>query len=220
MDADRLATAHERWDEAWRSADERADWVAPERCVLASVPMLVDAGAQRVLDLGCGVGRHTRVFADAGLVTCALDGSPTGIAATVGVAPTALTVVGTFTALPYADASFDHVLAWNVVYHGDAEVAQSALADVARVLELGGSFRSTMLSKRNAAFGRGREVRPDTWVDADDPGDKMHPHLFVDRDQLVALHEPWFDLVELEERAQRRPGAWHWEALWVRRHRR
>jgi SAM-dependent methyltransferase len=220
MDVDRLATAHERWDDAWRSPDERADWLAPEPSVVASVPALLHAGARRVLDVGCGVGRHTGVFTDAGLITAALDGSPAGVAETVAAAPEAMAAVGTFTALPYADVTFDHVLAWNVVYHGDADVTSRALAEVARVLRADGSFRSTMLSKRNDACGRGVEVRPDTWVDADDPGDKAHPHLFVDRDGLVALHEPWFDVVELVEAEQRRPGAWHWEAVWVRRGRR
>lgn len=216
MDADGLATAHEHWDEAWRSPDGRAEWLAPEPWVVASVPALVGAGARRVLDLGCGVGRHTEVLADA-FVTAALDASPTGVTETLTRAPTALAVLATFPALPFADSSFDHVLAWNVVYHGDAEITRRALTDVARVLRSGGSFRSTMLSKRNAAFGCGVEVRPDTWVDADDPGDKSHPHLFVDRDQLVAMHEPWFDAAELHEREHDEPGSWHWEALWVRR---
>ena len=38
------------------------------------------------------------------------------------------------TELPFADATFDHVLAWNVIYHGDETILRRTLHEVRRVL--------------------------------------------------------------------------------------
>ena len=41
------------------------------------------------------------------------------------------------TELPFEDGQFDHVLSWNVIYHGDETVVRRTLAEVARVLRPG-----------------------------------------------------------------------------------
>ncbi len=55
------------------------------------------------------------------------------------------------------------------------------------MLRLGGTVQLTMLSKRNRAFGIGREIRPDTFVDDDSTSDKDHPHFYVDATALTAM---------------------------------
>jgi SAM-dependent methyltransferase len=124
------------------------------------------------------------------------------------------TLIAPFTALPVEDNCVDHVLAWNVLYHGDRETVRTAFSECRRVLRAGGSFQSTMLSKRHRAFGVGREVRPDTYVDERSEGDKDHPHFYVDAENLTALlSDADFDLVSLTEVDQQPPGGFHWVAL-------
>jgi SAM-dependent methyltransferase len=79
-------------------------------------------------------------------------------------------------ALPFADESFDYVLSWNVIFHGTAEIW--------RVLKPGGLYQGTMLSKRDAQFGRGRPVAPDTFIRGSDL--KAHPHHYCDLAGLAA----------------------------------
>jgi hypothetical protein len=105
-------------------------------------------------------------------------------------------------------------LAWNVLYHGDRETVRSAFAECRRVLRAGGSFQFTMLSKRHRAFGVGREVRPDTFVDERSEGDKDHPHFYVDAPALTELlADAGFDLVSLVDVDQHPPGGFHWVGL-------
>jgi SAM-dependent methyltransferase len=52
-------------------------------------------------------------------------------------------------ALPFADESFDYVLSWNVIFHGTMGDVGRRLAEIWRVLKLGGLFQGTMLSKRD-----------------------------------------------------------------------
>jgi hypothetical protein len=51
------------------------------------------------------------------------------------------------------------------------------IAEIWRVLKPGRLYQGTMLSKRDAQFGRGRPVAPDTFIRGSDP--KAHPHLLL-----------------------------------------
>jgi SAM-dependent methyltransferase len=215
-----LSTAHEEWERRWNDERERALWGTAEPAVVRVVPWLRGRGARRVLDVGSGIGRHALLFAQEGFDVDAIDASPTGVetlqqsAAALGVPVRAR--VGPFTPLPYGDASFDHVLAWNVVYHGDGDVVRSAFAECRRVLGPGGGFQLTMLSKRNRGYGRGREIRPDTFVrdNEGDLGDKAHPHFYVDAVDLTRmLRDAGFGVLGLEDVDQDGAGAFHWSVL-------
>jgi hypothetical protein len=71
-----------------------------------------------------------------------------------------------------------------------------------------------MLSKRNHAFGIGREIRSDTFVDDTSTGDKDHPHFYVDALALCGLLAArGLDVMSMEDVDQRPPGGWHWTVL-------
>lgn len=218
MHEERLDTAHQAWDRRWGEPTTRASWKEPERTVTELVPALVARGVQRVLDVGTGIGRHALAFARAGFEVIAIDASPTGLAELRREADAQGLQVDTrlapFTSLPIDDDSIDHVLAWNVLYHGDAEVARAAFSECSRVLHPGGTAQLTMLSKRHRAFGIGREVRPDTFVDDHSASDKDHPHFYVSATTLTAMlsvaHLEALSVVDID---QQPPGSFHWTVL-------
>src|SRR5271154_1451123 len=166
------ATAVEAWDERWTTPEGRADWLVPHPAVAALVPVLKARGMQHVLDLGCGVGRHALLFAEHGFAVEAIYGAAAGLdfarreAAARGLR---LSVrQGDADALPFADQSFDYVLSWNVIFHGTLGDVGRRLAEIWRILKPGGLYQGTMLSKRDAQFGRGRPVAPDTFIRSSD----------------------------------------------------
>lgn len=218
-----LTSAHVAWDRAWRelaASGEQSPWRRPEPKVLASVPLLRQRGVRRVLDLGTGLGRHVLPLAAEGFEAYGLDASPSGVREISESAHAAGLrvglVVGTFLQLPFASASFDFVLAWNVLYHGDAASTGQAVTEVARVLRPGGLYLGTMLSKRHAEYGVGREIRPNTFVQDGSRGDdRRHPHFYCEAAELLALHAG-FEALALEDRDQgdsRRTAQYHWEFL-------
>src|ERR1700761_5866621 len=69
-------TAIEAWDKRWATSEGRADWLEPHPAVVAILPELHARGARRVLDLGCGVGRHALLLAEHGFDVEAIDGKP------------------------------------------------------------------------------------------------------------------------------------------------
>jgi tellurite methyltransferase len=217
-----VTSAHLAWDEAWRelaSTGEESPWLRPEPKVLASIPFLRGRGVRRVLDLGTGMGRHTLALAANGFDVWGLDASRSGVrhvgGESTGVGLRVALVVGTFLELPFPASSFDFVLAWNVLYHGDSASTGQAIAEVARVLRPGGLYLGTMLSKRNAQYGAGREISPNTFVQDGSLGDRRHPHLYCNAAELLALHAD-FEPLTLEDRDQadsRLPAQYHWEFL-------
>ncbi|GGN43023.1 SAM-dependent methyltransferase [Actinoplanes campanulatus] len=102
----------------------------------------------RVLDLGCGEGRHTFEAYRRGAHVVALDLSEKDLGTTrqwcaamdmAGEAPaaaSATTVRGDLLALPFPDASFDRVIASEVMEHIPDDV--TAIAELTRVLKPGG----------------------------------------------------------------------------------
>jgi len=212
------STAVEAWDERWTTPEGRADWLVPHPAVATMVPMLKARGARLVLDLGCGVGRHALLFAEHGFAVEAIDGAATGLdyarreAASRGLQLSLRQADAD--RLPFTNESFDYVLSWNVIFHGTMGDVGRRLAEIWRILKPGALYQGTMLSKRDAQFGRGQPVAPDTFIRGTEAD--AHPHYYCDLAGLAALFVG-FELLSLSQEEQRRPGSWHWHVVAERR---
>jgi len=113
------------------------------------------AAGDRLLDLGCGGGRHAFEALRRGAAVVALDAdaaeasgaaavlaamlAPDGDAVAAGAAAA---VAGDAVGLPFAAGAFDRVIAAEVLEHVDADGA--ALAELVRVLRPGGTLAVTV----------------------------------------------------------------------------
>ncbi|MBV9825054.1 MAG: class I SAM-dependent methyltransferase [Alphaproteobacteria bacterium] len=208
-------SAIDSWEKRWGTEQGRADWIDAHPAVVALIPELKARGVRRVLDLGCGVGRHALRLASEGFDVHAFDGSETGLAVlgeTARCRDMTLSVKhGNADALPYPDASFEFVLSWNVIYHGTLGDAGRRIAEIWRVLKPGGLYQGTMLPTRNSNYGKGRRVAPDTFV-LDGVEEKGHPHFYCGAATLIALFSG-FEVLDLSQSEQKNPGSWHWNIV-------
>lgn len=208
-------TADQHWNDQWAGIEAGSKWLAPEDDVKDWAADL-DSGAH-ILDLGAGVGRHALSLAKAGFKVTALDAAPEGLAAIKAANAGVQTVEGRMDDLPFEDAAFDHIVSWNVIYHGDETVLLNTIQNMRRVLKPGGTTLLTMLSKRRLWIDREklnapREISRNTWVFDEDKSDKRHPHYYCSAVEMLALFQG-FEVMWMEDREHETPGSWHWHLI-------
>ena len=212
-----LPLAYAHWDRQWGTEEGRVEWVVPEGELLQIAPFLRERGVERVLDLGCGIGRHAVLLASMGFTAFASERSVRGIEVARRSAGEAGVEVhfclSDMSGLPFVDEAMDYVLAWNVIYHGDLLLLGRTLSEIRRVLRKGGIFQSTLLSKRNAGFGEGREVAKDTWV-VEGNEEKSHPHCYLTAVEAVqTLAQARLRVLSIRHVSHSKPGSYHWHLV-------
>ena len=208
-------TADQHWNKIWNNLEKGSKWLVPEPEVERWAKGLKAGSA--ILDLGAGVGRHALALNSAGFDVAALDAAPGGLAEINRAGPEVETKLGRMDQLPFTDACFDHVLSWNVIYHGDETVVLNTISEVRRVLKPGGTFLLTMLSKRRLWLDRKnlkgpREISNNTWVFDENNSDKIHPHYYCNAIEMLCLFQG-FEVLWLEDREHETPGSWHWHLI-------
>lgn len=133
--ADYFARHAEQWDEL------RSLHIADGPVEAALGEMLGDGELGRLLDIGTGTGRIAELFAPRAAHTVAFDKSPEMLriarARLQHLPADAVELVqGDFTALPFADASFDTLMFHQVLHY--AQAPEAVLAEAARVTRPGG----------------------------------------------------------------------------------
>lgn len=98
-------------------------------------------GRMRLLDVGCGTGHHMRRFADAGFVVAGVDGSEEMLHHARANNPGADLRKADVESLPFPDASFDVVMAIEVLRYLPDPTA--CIREMARVLRPGGICLAT-----------------------------------------------------------------------------
>ncbi|NHJ86368.1 MAG: class I SAM-dependent methyltransferase [Asgard group archaeon] len=136
------------WD--WIKVKDLSYWQIPDGYVM-NLPYYIPKPPAKILDLGCGVGRHTIYFASLGFDVISFDISNDAITATKkwldkeGL--TAQLEIGKMTELNHSDNTFDLVVAFNVIYHAYKHDVIKTIEEIFRVLKPGGYFFGTLLTK-------------------------------------------------------------------------
>lgn len=141
------------WD--WKVA-KAPWWERPSPNVYPLIKRWQKQDFKNFLDLGCGLGRHSILFAKNGFEVEAFDLSKSGIEDLKETIkkqklPIRLTV-GDMLSLPYKDNSFDCLLAYHVIYHTDELGIKRIISEIKRVLKPNGEFFLDFNSKNSSAF--------------------------------------------------------------------
>ncbi|MBI2076964.1 MAG: class I SAM-dependent methyltransferase [Euryarchaeota archaeon] len=115
----------------------------------------------RILDAGCGNGRHTAVALEAGLDVVALDFSRRLLHHTRRQSERADLVEAAVERIPFRDSTFDAGIAAAVLHHvRGAEERIAVVRELVRVLRPGARLLLSVWSRDQPRFGPGKEPRP------------------------------------------------------------
>ncbi len=168
------------WGEIFSAPEMQGLQPNPE--FLALLPELRRQGIRRVLDAGCGAGRHLLPLAQQGFQVVGVDRE----AAVLRVLKTALTaealpaplLQADLRHLPFDDGSFDLAISINVINHGYAATFRDYCRELDRVLKVGGHLfitGSPRVAAEKVRLPQTRELEPGTLVDIATPdGDLVH----------------------------------------------
>jgi SAM-dependent methyltransferase len=205
----------------WNSRSSQTDWSEPDKEVTGLLALLREEHVTRILDIGCGLGRHVFFFAAEGFEVTAYDSSLTGVEYCLKCLQmqhlTACVTLADSTLLSkYPDGHFDFVLCWNVIYHATLPKMEKELESIRRITRDRGLLYITFNSTQNKNYGVGNEIEPCTY---DNPRRDRghHLHHYSDETEVRSLLAGWHleKLMHQEEKIgpTTYPGSWHWMAL-------
>lgn len=174
------------WEGLYRHSPPHQQREAPHENVRYLHQLFQRDGVQRVLDLGCGNGRHLTFFSRLGYEICGLDYAHSGLRLAgqwldeEGLS--AELVCSDMTAIPFRSRSFDAVVSFQVLNHGLLVDIRRAISEVRRVLSNGGwlfAMIGTCRPPGPMRFRNGYEVEPGTYVLTDHPESGVPHHFFT-----------------------------------------
>jgi SAM-dependent methyltransferase len=208
------------WGELF--ADPVMQGLKPNPELMALIPGWRAAGCRRVLDAGCGVGRHLLPLLQAGFRVWGADCDAqvlgllqASLANVAAPAAGANLVQADLNRLPFASGVFDLAVSVNVINHGDAATFRDYCRELDRVLKPGGHlfiYTSPREAGEMVRLPQTRELEPGTLVDIATPdGAVVHhfptpaelreqfPRFAVLRQEIVWAPIPFMNNVELPQ---------------------
>ena len=184
-------------------------------------------GKKKFLDLGCGLGRHSILFAKNGFTTWAFDLSTYAVTRTKEWAQTEKLeiscMIGDMLTLPYGNNQFDCILCRNVISHSDTEGVKKILGEIFRVMRPGGECYVTLGSKNAWGFHQPWPVVDEnTKIRVEDGPENGIPHFYADITLIEKLCKDFEILLvqhsnEFIKDDTLHSVGWHWHILLCKR---
>ncbi len=217
-----MASSTTNWESLWGDDSVLTRWQEPYKDLVNLVPILQSAQYRRVLDLGCGAGRHIILFARSGFETYGIEETESGLShcrewlKRLGL--TAHLIKGDMSDLgQFETGFFDIVVCWHVIYHARLTKMVATLKEIHRVIRPGGLLYITFNSTNNKHYGQGTEIEPNTFIGAKEKLDGEHVHHYSTRDEIHRLLDE-FTITSVQEKedtiaGQTFPETYHWHVI-------
>lgn len=191
------------WDWENNKADE---WLEPSMESYYFANYWKKNNKIRLLDLGCGLGRHSMLFYDYGFKVTACDITPYCInylnawqkERNINFPVIECDMLN----MPFKDNSFDSIYAYHTVSHTNLEGFKKLFKDIHRILDKDGEVFFDVLSKKCFMYQSSGYPKIDSnTILSKDPKELDVPHICFDFDELKEILSNFY-LIDVKETRQ------------------
>ena len=176
------------------SRNTATEWYPSEPVIrlLCSYKKTKGAENVKILDLGCGNGRHVWLAAQEGFQVYGIDLSDSAIKLArdwlnrEGLKVKDLRSGDITTKLPYSDNFFDLVISYGVLDHMLLSDSKRVVAEISRILKIGGLMFLKLESNTSFTFDPGNQINKNEII-LDKIAEKGMIQHFFDKDEVAAL---------------------------------
>lgn len=155
----------------------------------------------KILDLGCGTGRHTIFFAEKGLKIYAQDKSELALnllKEQIKKEHKIKTIKDEINKIPFPNQFLDVVISTATLHHGKKKQIKNWFREIMRVLKPNGFLIISILSRNDRGYDTGEEIESGTKIDISDIFDTEIPHHFFTKKEIINLLKD-FSILEINE---------------------
>lgn len=165
-------------------------------------------GKNKVLDLGCGAGRHVYFMAKEKIDAYGVDISSEGVEYTKKILKQdnlkENILIGTAYDIPYESEMFDGLISYGVLYYCTIAEIELSVKEIYRVLKKGGKALIVVRSIEDYRYGDGKEIEKNTFLINEEDSTKcsfnengmiMH---FFNKDEILNLFNE-FKIVDIDK---------------------
>jgi ubiquinone/menaquinone biosynthesis C-methylase UbiE len=155
-----------------------------------NIQLFKEMGYERILDIGCGYGKHSIYLAENNFNVTSIDINAQAIEwlkryiDRKSISNITL-IQADKNSLPFQDNYFDAVICTSVLHHQDFKQIENSISEIYRVLRRNGYFSFDFLSVEDDSFGIGEEIEENTFVGSREGEDNI-PHHYTD---VIELNE-------------------------------
>lgn len=160
-----------QWDKVFKWQGKF--FTKPQEDIPKIAKLFKKKGVKKVLDLGCGSGRHTVYLAKRGFKLYGIDIAPKGIKLTRDwlkkeKLQADLKLGSIYRKLPYQDNFFDAIISTQVIHHERIENIRKAIKELERILKPGGLLFITVRKRKfKKQWTKGKILKKYGWQKAD-----------------------------------------------------
>ena len=127
-----------------------------------------DRSKKKILDIGCGAGRHVKLLSENKFKTYGVEFSKSGIHYTKKLLRQnnlkAEINYSDMSELPFKDNYFDGVISFGVFYYSDSKGMKKGINEMHRVMKNGGAGFINIRSTNDYRYGKGKKIEQNTFV--------------------------------------------------------
>lgn len=196
----------------WDSLYEKKGIIQKEPSirVIKAVKFFKQQGIKRILDLGCGTGRHTILLLKENFEVYGCDSSERAIKIIKETLNRGKFEKCDMVSLPYENNFFGAILCHQVIQHGKMSDIKKAISEMYRILKKEGILFLTVISTKHSKYLTGQEIEPNTRINTDSIDGYIPHHFFTENEmnelfknfKIIKLrHLEWFSELEQDKKS-------------------